>query len=80
MIKIISEGKIKHRHECNNCNCVFEYDAEDVTKEIVYDDHGGHYPCACWYVVKCPFCDKELHLSESNFTDSEVKQMKTTKK
>lgn len=54
MIKIIQEGKIKHTSTCLHCGCVFEFDAEDVTRRTVWDDHGGHYPVCGLLRVKLP--------------------------
>ena len=62
MIKILKEGHVKHQMTCWQCKCVFEYEAEDVTKRIVWDDHGGHYPAARFYEINCPYCNTTLNV------------------
>ena len=74
MIEIIKNGKIKHKKICTNCDCEFSYEAEDVTKNTVWDDHGGHYPAASFYEINCPFCNKKLNLYD-DFTSDEVEKM-----
>ena len=79
-MKIIKEGKFNHTYTCENCECVFEYDAEDVTRRTVWDDHGAHYPVCDFYDVICPFCNKKITLGSDfttkMFTDNEKKKMK----
>jgi len=75
MIEIIKNGKIRHVKTCEKCDCEFSYEAEDVTKNTVWDDHGGHYPAACFYEIYCPFCNKRLDLYD-DFTSDEKEKMK----
>lgn len=75
MIKIIKDGKIKFKKTCPECGCVFEYEPEDVTKEIVWDDHGGHYPVTHFYRIKCPFCETLITLDDKGLKNYE-KEMK----
>lgn len=75
MVKIIKYGVIKHVKTCENCDCEFSFEPEDVTKNTVWDDHGGHYPAASFYEIDCPFCHKKLHLYD-DFTSSEEEEMK----
>ncbi len=76
MIKIIKPGKIKHEDWCTECDCHFEFEAEDVTIRTVWDDHGGHYPVCDFYEIKCPYCNYVLKLDDDDFTDDEKKMMK----
>ena len=64
MVKIIKNGSIKHTATCDYCGCEFSFEAEDVTKNTVWDDHGGHYPAACFYEINCPFCTKKIRLND----------------
>lgn len=75
MIKILKEGKIKHTATCEECECVFEFEAEDVLCITRWDDHGGHYPVCDVYEIKCPFCGWTISLSGSNFTPEEKTKM-----
>lgn len=76
MIEILKEGKIKHQCTCKHCGCVFTFDAEDVTRRTVWDDHGAHYPVADFYELKCPFCYNTTVDVGNDFTSKEIKQMK----
>ena len=75
MIEILEEGKITHKRLCLECHCYFKYNAEDVTRRTVWDDHGGHYPVGDFYEIECPFCSQTMQLGDS-FTESEISQMK----
>lgn len=79
MVEIIKDGKLGHEQTCRNCGCIFSYEAEDVTREVVWDDHGGHYPAAEFYKIDCPFCKKEIDLP-SRFSDKEIGAMKRVDK
>lgn len=71
MIKIITQGRIIHKAECERCGCVFEFDARDVTKENQYDK-GIKF--AEWYFIGCPFCNENrISLYAEDFNDSEKK-------
>ncbi len=37
MVQIIKAGKIKHIEVCRECGCEFSFEAEDVTKRVVWD-------------------------------------------
>ena len=75
MVKIITPGKIKHTKVCRECDCEFSFEAIDVTKRVVWDDHGGHYPAADFLEILCPFCGYKVTLNHNDFTDDEIKQM-----
>lgn len=75
MVQIIKAGKIKHVEVCRECGCEFKFEAEDVTKRVVWDDHGGHYPAADFLEIRCPFCKEKLDLCHDKFNDNEIKQM-----
>ncbi len=78
MIKIIEDGHIKFTKRCPKCNCLFEYEAEDVTKKVVWDDHGGHYPVTHFYEIHCPFCNELIDLDkyDENLKKMEDKMIK----
>lgn len=76
MIKIIKPGKIKHTMICPNCECEFEFEAEDVTWETVWDDHGGHYPAADWFTIECPYCKTQRHVKMDETLEREKDKMK----
>lgn len=75
MIKIIQEGKIKHTSTCSHCGCIFEFDAEDVTRRTVWDDHGGHYPVCDFYELNCPYCSLKVDVRDNKFTKEEKEKM-----
>ena len=64
MVKIIKYGIVKHIATCDYCGCEFSFEPEDVTKNTVWDDHGGHYPAASFYEINCPFCNKKIRLND----------------
>ena len=70
MIKIIAQGRIIHKEECERCGCVFEFDARDVTKKNQYDK-GIKF--SEWYYINCPFCNHKISLQSCDFNDSEKK-------
>lgn len=71
MIKIIVQGRIIHKAECERCGCLFEFDARDVTKENQYD-RGIKF--SEWYYIKCPFCNENrISLYAEDFNDNEKK-------
>ena len=73
MVQIIKAGKIKHIEVCRECGCEFKFDAEDVTKRVIWEDYlGGHYD---FLEIRCPFCKEILDLCNSDFDDNEIKQM-----
>lgn len=72
MIKIIEEGKIKYRGKCYRCGCVFDYNAEDVTR---YVESNGF---ACCTII-CPYCDQQIFLHGANIKENEFGLMKTIK-
>ena len=74
MVKIIKSGIVKHIKTCENCDCEFSYEAEDVTRNTVWDDHGGPHPVAFFRQINCPFCNKKLNLHE-DFTNDEMEKM-----
>ena len=76
MVKIIAPGKLKHDYYCEECDCHFEFEAEDVTKRIVWDDHGGHYPVCDFLEINCPYCGHKITLQHDSFTEDEIKKMK----
>lgn len=54
MIKIIKPGNV-FKVKCPKCNCIFQYEQEDVTtKQIGRDDFD---------TVVCPQCDETLILN-----------------
>lgn len=75
MITIIKPGKMKHEMNCRQCECKFEYDAEDVTRRTVWDDHGGHYPVSTFYEIHCPCCKRKIELSREIFNEDELSRM-----
>lgn len=76
MVNIITEGKIKYQSHCNRCGCVFEFEAEDVTRETVWDDHGGHYPVCDFYHIDCPYCGEKVNVEDVPKLLEETKKMK----
>lgn len=76
MVKIIKKGKLKHQRTCSICGCVFEFEAEDVTKVTKWDDHGGHYPVTDFYKIECPFCKHDVDLNSAEFVKEEFSEMK----
>lgn len=68
MVEIVKRGKLKHSRICHECGCEFTFEAEDVTRRTVWDDHGGHYPVADLYSINCPYCHKSMTL----ITDDEL--------
>lgn len=75
MITIIKNGKIKHEHTCPNCDCVFRFEPEDVTRRTVWDDHGGHYPVTDFFELNCPFCKNKIDVGNV-FNSQEKEKMK----
>ena len=75
MIEIIKEGNIKHQCKCIECGCVFKYDAEDVTRVTVWEDHGGHYPVCDGFYIYCPCCKIKINLIGVEFNDKEKEVM-----
>lgn len=74
MIKIISPGKKERTTTCSACGCVFSFEPEDVVINTVWDDHGGHYPVADFYKIKCPTCSDSLSVKD-DFEEYEKSQM-----
>lgn len=56
MIRIIQKGHHFRRATCSNCGCIFEYEEEDVIKQDIYDDHGGHTFYGTEWLINCPDC------------------------
>ena len=63
MIEIIKKGDEapKKRAECQHCGCVFDYQKDDV--QTIF---AGSYK----KIVRCPQCDRILHMPE--WDDMEV--------
>lgn len=76
MIKIIKDGVIKHRTACGNCGCLFEFEAQDVTRRTVWDDHGGHYPVCDFYEIECPYCKHTVQINDIPQLQKEAGKMK----
>lgn len=57
MIKIIKPGT-KKKCTCEECGCLFTYEAEDI-KIGGTGYHGGDYS-----YIKCPQCNNEIYLVE----------------
>ena len=74
MITIIKEGKIKHQITCHNCNCVFSYNAEDVTKVVTCNYNGRYYTIEGSYTINCPCCYHKITLDDE-FTQDEINVM-----
>ena len=55
----------------NRLYSIGEYEPEDVTKEIMWDDHGGHYPVVHFYKIKCPFCENIIILEDDRLKNYE---------
>ena len=59
MMKIISKGHIYKQTKCNICDCVFQFEEEDIEeKEDVRDNHGC--PCATDFKLTCPYCHRKI--------------------
>lgn len=76
MVEIVKKGRIKHSAVCNLCGCEFTYEAEDVTMRTAWDDHGGHYPVADFYEIKCPYCHRTISLRPDKALLAEKDKMK----
>ena len=76
MIRIIKDGSKKYTTTCESCGCVFEYQAEDVTKRTAWDDHGGHYPVCDFYEIKCPYCGRMIEFDSKDEVLREESKMK----
>ena len=76
MIKIIEPGKLVYDVRCAKCGCFFSFSAEDVILRTAWDDHGGHYPVADFYEIKCPYCTSTIVLNGIvNFKEEEKELM-----
>lgn len=54
-IRVIRQGK-KRTVECPNCECLFEYEKDDVKEEqIRYNEYE--------YTVPCPDCRNEIRVN-----------------
>lgn len=54
MIKIIEPGNI-FKHKCPVCNCLFQYEKEDVTSKRIGRD--------TYDTIMCPQCGESLMLN-----------------
>lgn len=57
MIEIIKPGT-KKKCTCEECGCIFTYEAEDI-ESTVHGLYGAEYS-----YIKCPQCGNEIHLIE----------------
>ena len=69
MIKVLAHGE--HNAICNNCGCVFRYEAEDIEdnskelgapRERTYITTRRYQPRFCEWIV-CPDCGEKVYLS-----------------
>jgi RNase P subunit RPR2 len=58
-MKIIQEGSLRRR-TCSECQTLFEYDENDIIKDIV--DYG--YTVDLELNVKCPLCGYIIYLGK----------------
>lgn len=70
MIKIIEKGKIGYRYTCHFCDCIFDYNAEDVTRYVESD---GFACCT----IRCPYCDQQIFIHGANINKNELELTKT---
>lgn len=77
MIKIIEKGRIVHRIRCDECNCLFSFEAEDVEWEKKYDNHGSY--SADWYNVTCPYCGYPVSIAIGSYPNLIEEQDKMKK-
>lgn len=59
MIEIIRNGT-KKRIDCNECGCLFSYEADDVEHKEVPSWKGGMITNS---FIRCPQCHQEIRLS-----------------
>ena len=63
MYKIIQKGHIFKTATCPLCNCIFQYEEEDIEgKEEARDDHGISWRTD--YKLTCPYCKKKITISK----------------
>ena len=65
MIKIIEKGRFEYKIRCDECKCLFSFEAEDVEWEKKYDNHGSY--AADWYNVTCPYCDYPVSIAIGSY-------------
>lgn len=75
MIKILKEGKKRLVATCIYCDCEFEYEAEDVSRNREIIDNNGLTSVSTYYTIQCPCCDSILTLNQK-WTDDELTKMK----
>lgn len=76
MIEIIRPGQLKYETTCSKCNCFFRFQAEDVTRKTMWDDHGGHYPVCDFYEIECPTCGHIVDVGDNKNLLKEKDKMK----
>ena len=75
MIKILKEEKKGFVATCINCDCEFEYEAEDVSRNRKIIDNNGLTSVSTYYTIQCPCCDSRLILNRK-WTDADITKMK----
>lgn len=64
-MKIIKDGKLARQVTCQYCECIYEYNGEDVKTEY---DYANSYIQSSYYVnedrkyVECPQCGEKHYL------------------
>lgn len=61
MIKIIERGTCKEQR-CENCGCLFSYEAIDIEKGSSAGVFGMELHKKLYIFVRCPQCKKEIVL------------------
>lgn len=65
MKQIIMKGHKFMQTKCNVCNCVFNFEDEDIEdKEDVLDNHGCSWGTD--FTLTCPYCSKKFTIRESD--------------
>ena len=75
MIKILKEEKKRLVEICIYCDCEFEYEAEDVSRNREIIDNNGLTSVLTYYTIQCPCCDSKLTLNRK-WTNADITKMK----
>lgn len=63
-MKIIKEPTYDKRIMCNLCQCEFEFEKDDLKKEVIANSTYGYEGNILVYLtVKCPFCQNEIDVT-----------------